>query len=127
MPNGSAVVAQELGVSSEFPTQFEINLTNPPPDAAVQSVAEIFGNDTDPSTFGLDPALTYALGTLLVYADNNKNGKFDLVITLASGPSPDTVLGVADQNTIFYQISGTPAPEMYMASLRLLQQRRLLS
>jgi hypothetical protein len=102
------VVAQELGLSSTFPTNFRIDLTQPPPASTTITVGDYLDADTI-KTLGVDPKLTYAQGHLIVYADTNNNGKLDLTESVTT-PSPDTVIGSADDYAIYYVTAGKAGP-----------------
>src|SRR5207244_943191 len=57
--------------------------------------------------FGLDAEMRWALGTLVVYADDDNSGDLDIVSPGIS--SHDRILGAATDLDIFYLAAGRPA------------------
>jgi hypothetical protein len=88
-------VAQELGVRTEFPVTFELDVTTLPPEEAMVTDDEL-------------GAARFAVGTILVYADGNGNGAADL-LPLDAVTSIDTVLGVPERIFILYIEGELPA------------------
>jgi hypothetical protein len=78
--------AQELGVETQFPVEFQLDVTQLPPPEAMSPQG---------------PSFRFALGTLVVYEDLNGNGQLDL-LPLDATSSPDLVLGVPGSYAILY-------------------------
>jgi hypothetical protein len=93
-------VSQEIAVAGSFPAAFTLPLTALPPLEAMQQ--------PDPSkSAGLDPSMRFAVGTLIVYEDLNRNGRLDLASL--EQPAIDRILGTLPDEFFFY-IEGTPPP-----------------
>lgn len=101
---------QLVSVRAEFPVRFELGLTALPPAEVVHAVP------SSTSFPDVDPALQWAVGTLVVYADGNGNGRLDVVPT-SDATSPDTVLGAAEDLDVFYLVAGQPAPAEWVGLL----------
>jgi hypothetical protein len=109
---GSLKSAQELGVRTQFPVDFQLDVNTLPPEEAMTSI-----DATKASAAGIDPNLRYAYGTLLVYADTNGDGKLDL-LPLDAQSSTDEVLGVAQDLVVAY-LEGTPPPASDFMGIQL--------
>jgi hypothetical protein len=96
---GELAVAQELGVRANFPVQFQLEVSQLPPEAAMNAAPE----DEFP---GAD--FRFAFGSIVVYEDRNGNGALDL-IPLDATTTVDRVLGVPSHDFVFY-LEGTPPP-----------------
>ncbi|HEY2746379.1 MAG TPA: hypothetical protein VGL86_17220 [Polyangia bacterium] len=94
-----------IDVVAQFPAAFHVPIIHLP---AMQVI------DTIPSDLqipGLDPKLSWSVGTLVVFADNDGDGQ--LTITAPGAPaSPDRVLA-ADLD-IWWLGSGAPAPAQFL-------------
>ena len=100
-PN-SNYAEQPVDVVTSFPAQFKVPIVATPRGPVV---------DTAPADslteLGLDPTLTWATGTLVAFADGDKDGK----LTMRSAgdlPSPDVILAAGLE--VFWLGAGTPAP-----------------
>jgi hypothetical protein len=103
---GVVQVAEDVRVDATFPAGFTIPITALPPPAALGNFAGL-----DPAPWiaaGVDPTLTWAIGVIAVYEDNNGNGRLD--IEPPSQASPDRVIGWARGVGLFYLAQGRPAP-----------------
>jgi len=98
---GELAVAQELGVRADFPVQFQLEVSQLPPEAAMNPAPEEDFPDAD---------FRYALGSIVVYEDLNGNGTLDL-ISLDATTTIDRVLGVPTHDFVFY-LEGTPPPPL---------------
>jgi hypothetical protein len=87
-PGAHAVMeTQSVGVSSNFPVSFQLDITELPPANAVEKFPA-----EEIARWGLSPDNAYAMGVLLVYDDRNNNGKLDF--TPATAPDLiDAILG----------------------------------
>jgi hypothetical protein len=61
----------------------------------------------------LDPAMRFAVATLVVYHDDNHNGQLDLVGP-NDGPSADRILGAASDYDLFFLAQGRPAASQWL-------------
>jgi len=95
-------VAQELGVRTQFPVDFQIDVNQLPPEEAMNRIPM---QGTTPAYW---PNVRVAIGTILVYEDTNRNGVADLV-PIGATTSIDRVLGVAPNLSVIY-IEGDPPP-----------------
>jgi len=95
--------AQEVGVRTEFPVRFQIDVNALPPESAMNRFPadEAMRHGIDPSSF------RFAVGAVLVYEDTNGSGALDL-LPLDATSFIDRPLGAA-QPWIFY-VEGTPPP-----------------
>lgn len=96
---------QAVSVSAQFPVRFDIGIDALPPLEVVHAFP---AGSVSPSA-GVDPALRWAVGTLVVYVDGNSNGKLD-VVGPTDAPSPDRVVAATDGYAILDLVSGRPAP-----------------
>ena len=95
---GSNYAVQPIDVLAQFPASFRVPITERPQAQVVNTL-----QTTTAIGLGLDPAMSWAIGTLVVFADGDGNG--ELTITQPGFPhSPDQVLA-ADLD-IFYLGSG---------------------
>ena len=85
-------VTQDIAVGGTFPASFTLPLTALPPEAALQTA---------------DDGTPFSIGTVVVYEDDNGNGKLDLVSL--DQPATDRILGTLPNEVLFY-IQGTPPP-----------------
>jgi hypothetical protein len=111
--DGVNYVAQQVAVRSDVDQlAFRLDVSELPPAAAIHALPP-----GDPF-FGIDPELRWAVGTLIVYADDNGNGQLDFV-DAAGELSPDRVLAAADgygdnaDLRIFYLADGRPADPLW--------------
>jgi hypothetical protein len=81
----------------------------PPPESYQQLPPEVADG------FGVDRALRWAAGTLVVYEDRDHDGQLTLVPPGQS--SPDRILGAAADYDIFYLVQGRPADPTYLGFL----------
>jgi hypothetical protein len=88
-------VARDVAVTPVFPAQFELDLTEPPPAEALNT---IMGNSS----------LKYAYGSIVAYEDVNKNGTLDLVDPNAPNPI-DRVLASPPYDSIVYLQGNAPS------------------
>jgi hypothetical protein len=110
---GAFQVTQSVSVKAQFPTKFDLDVTDLPPPQAVS------GFFTDEWRYqaiagGLDPTMRWAQAVVLVYEDDNGNGQLDLAPP--GQKSPDRVLGKAEGVEVFFLQSGRPAPADYVWS-----------
>jgi hypothetical protein len=98
---GNANYAVQLAdVLAQFPAAFSIDVTDKPRAEVIDSI--------DMPLPGIDPAMRWAVATLVVYADDG-NGKLDM--TAPNEPSSgDRILGATTDLDLFWLLSGRPAP-----------------
>jgi hypothetical protein len=106
---GAFQYAQDVGVQSQFPAGFLIDVTTLPPDATIDK----FFPEQRQSVMqqGMDPDMQWAQGALLVYEDGNGNGTLD--VAPPGQVSPDRVVGTAQGVTVWFLAQGRPAPERF--------------
>ncbi|HEY3360044.1 MAG TPA: hypothetical protein VGQ83_42730 [Polyangia bacterium] len=107
---GAFRIAQDTPVQAGFPATYRLDIRSLPPAEAVMS---FFGESRERiiAEGTIDPELRWAQGELVAYVDGNGNGQLDVV-----GPgeaSPDRVIGKAEGVTVWFVMSGTPAPSDY--------------
>ncbi len=116
------LVAQDIGVTTQFPVHFTLNVTQLPPEDAMNPLFDESPSEPTPGAMsvcisGCTPqlppppkGLKMAYGTIIVYEDTNGNGRLDL-ITEPNSNSPDRVLGIPRDIIIQYLEGGMlPAP-----------------
>jgi hypothetical protein len=84
--------AQEVGVSSEFPASFQLKIYDLPPEQAMNRF-----DDEE----GMGIAMATAFGSIVVYADDNGNGKLDFPTSI-DAPLIDRILSTDDNLSVFY-------------------------
>jgi hypothetical protein len=102
---GSNYAVQVVSVEASFPADFRLDVAKLPPPDVLYALSP-----ADASLFGglIDSNIRWAVGWVVVYADDNGNGQLDVV---APGETPrDRVLAVASDVDLFYLASGQPAP-----------------
>jgi hypothetical protein len=111
--DGVSYVAQQVAVHSEVQQLvFSLDITELPPPATMHALP------AGDSFVGIDSAMRWAVGTLIVYADDNDNGQLDFVDSAAER-SPDRILAAADgfgdnaDLRIFYLGGGRPADPLW--------------
>jgi hypothetical protein len=118
--DGESYLAQQVRVRSDVDQLvFQLDVTERPPAAAIHALppGEQF--------LGIDPAMRWAVGTLIVYADDNDNGHLDFV-DAAGQRSPDRILAAADgfgdnaDLRIFYLAAGQPADALWTGEFPVL-------
>jgi hypothetical protein len=97
--------AQELGVRTDFPVKFTLDVNALPPAEALSTI-----DSAKAAAAGVDPNLRIGKGTLLVYEDTNGNGRLDL-LPVDAQTTVDRVLGVPDSLAVVY-VEGTPPPPL---------------
>jgi hypothetical protein len=103
-PNGVAVQAGNIPSSSNT-GEFTFNIENlPPPSVFLGVPAELVAQ-------GVDPDMSYAVGTLVAYIDRNGNGRLDIGSEVVRDGSHDEVLGAATDFALFYLAHGRPASQ----------------
>lgn len=100
---GANYAVQLLSVSPQFPVRFSVDVDELPPPSVMHAIAP-----ADARALGIDPAMRFAFGTLIVFADDG-DGKFDIVDP-SRMTSPDRVLAAASDLDVFYLGRGAPAP-----------------
>lgn len=110
---GNYSVAEDVAVQPIFPASFRIDFNGPPPEAAMNTAPPPEpATPTNGCSGNLCPGVPpgpyygYAFGALVVYADQNGNGKLDLVPENATS-YVDRILGVNPDMNILYT-EGTP-------------------
>jgi hypothetical protein len=88
-------------VRLDFPW-LKLDVVKLPPSSAIHAVP------AGASFAGIDNAMQWAKGTLIVYSDDNGDGQLDLV-DANGGPSLDRVLAAVDDVAVFYLAAGAPA------------------
>jgi len=110
---GVSYMAQQVAVRSDIEQLvFQLDVTELPPAAAIHALppADAF--------LGIDGGMRWAVGTLIVYADDNGNGQLDLVDS-AGERSPDRILAATDgfgdnaDLRLFYLADGKPADPLW--------------
>jgi len=104
---GSNYAEQPIDVLAQFPATFRVPIVDRPDPTVVNSLPPARS-----VALGLDPAMSWSVGTLVVFADG---GDMDGKLTMTQPgfpPSPDRVLA-ADLD-IFYLGSGKPAPAAFV-------------
>lgn len=91
--NGILRTSEDVPVTPQFPSQFELNLTRLPPPEAM-----------DHTSFA---GIAAAVGAIVAYEDTNYNGRLDLVDPYATS-GIDRVLSVPADTTLMY-IEGDPS------------------
>jgi hypothetical protein len=96
--NDFNLATEDMPITPQFPARFQMTLTRLPPERAMHPLA-------------LPQALygRYAVATLVAYADDNDNGRFDL-IPEGSSSGADRLLGVAEDLLVVYIEAGS-APD----------------
>jgi hypothetical protein len=107
---GMSYSAQDVAVRAEFPVGFSLDVTDVPKSQVVHALRP----DTAAAA-GLDPEMRWALGTLVVYADDDSNQQLDIVDP--GIPSHDRILGAATDLDIFYLAAGKPASSDWIGLL----------
>jgi len=100
---GSNYGQQFVDVLPQFPAAFSVDVNLPPNSQVVDRLQPSMALG-----IGVDPAMSWASGTLVVYADENENGKLDMVGP-NDPPSPDRVLGATTDLDVWALMSGKPA------------------
>ena len=103
---GSNYAVQPIDVLAQFPAAFRVPIVDRPDATVVNTLPAARAID-----LGLDPAMSWAVGTLIVFADGNHDGLLNMT-DAGLPPSPDRVLA-ADLD-IFYLGSGRPAPSDFV-------------
>jgi hypothetical protein len=100
---GSNYGVQFVDVVAQFPAAFAVPVNLPPQPQVIDTLqpGQALG-------LGVDPAMSWAAGTLVVYADENSNGKLD-VVGPNDPPSPDRVLAATTDLSVWALLSGRPA------------------
>jgi hypothetical protein len=97
MPGGPTLAGQQVGISSQFPAQFQIDVSQLPPDGALQQLTN------DQAARDCWSAKTrVAYGTLVVYADLDRDG----LLTLRPAESTactDMVLGGSSEAIVYVE------------------------
>jgi hypothetical protein len=94
---------QLVDVLAKFPAAFSVDVNLPPERQVIDSLP------TDQAiSIGVDPAMQWAVGTLVVYSDENRNGQLDIVGP-NDPPSPDRVLAATTDLDVWALLSGKPA------------------
>jgi hypothetical protein len=90
------LVTQDIAVTPKFPAQFDLELVAAPP-------AEVMKDNIsyDPTT-PIPAGAKYAIGAMVVYQDDNANGKLDLVDDLTAQQTIDTMLGTRTDLYVYY-------------------------
>jgi hypothetical protein len=100
---GSNYSVQFVDVLAHFPAAFSVDVNLPPQPQVIDSLMP-----ENAIEVGVDPAMRWAIGTLVVYSDENNNGQLDIV-----GPndaaSPDRVLAATTGLDVWALMSGKPA------------------
>jgi hypothetical protein len=97
--HASAVLEEQV----EGPMSFVVGVNTKPPAAAILGIP----SNTQPPQ-DVDPAIRWAVATLIVYDDRNHNNMLDLVAPGLS--SPDRILGAASEYDLFFLAQGRFAP-----------------
>lgn len=100
---GTNYSVQFVDVLAQFPAKFSVDVNLPPQPQVVDSLMA----DTA-LEIGVDPAMRWAVGTLIVYSDENHNGTLDMVGP-NDPPSPDRVLAATTGLDVWALLSGQPA------------------
>ena len=90
------LAAQETAVTTEFPSSFELAIDALPPESVMMADPELLADRR------------WALASVVIYADENGNGRLDLP-TAADVAIPETILGVRDDMWVIY-LEGGSAP-----------------
>jgi hypothetical protein len=94
-------IAEDVPVTTELPARFTLELTTPPPVAALRAVTADSG-DTD-----FPPGSSYAVGALVVYDDRDGDGTLDLLDAGAT-EEIDRVVGARGDLEVWYVLGGVP-------------------
>ncbi len=103
---GSNYAVLPIDVIAQFPAAFRVPIVDKP----AAPVIDTLQSDTA-LALGVDPAMSWSVGTLVVFADGNFNGKLDIT-NPGDPPSPDLVLA-ADLD-IFWLGAGRPASSAFV-------------
>ncbi|HEX9104260.1 MAG TPA: hypothetical protein VF997_18750 [Polyangia bacterium] len=104
---GQNYADQLVDVLAQFPAAFSVDVRLRPKAAVIDSLPP-----AQPIGFGVDPAMRWSVGTLVVYADDNRNGQLDVVGPGAT--SSDRVLAAATGFDVWSLASGKPAPAAFV-------------
>jgi hypothetical protein len=103
--NNTIKVAQDVKVSASFPSKFQLELTEPPPEESIQRVvATLPTEDQD------EKIVRTAWGALVAYVDSNHNGKLDLVEPGATTTADQMLASNPQLTVVYHQWEGDPLP-----------------
>jgi hypothetical protein len=111
---GAIQIAQDTPVIAGSPSTYEIQLTTLPPDGAISGFSDDEARQSATKA-GIDPDLRWAQAALLVYEDGD--GDSYLTVAHEDGVSRDHVVGKAENITVWFEMSGSPAPVRCLGSL----------
>jgi hypothetical protein len=96
-PGGPALKsAQEVGVRTDFPVRFQLDIDRLPPPEAMNVVPA-----AEAAKYCVEPGVKFAYGTVVVYEDLDGDGQLGLIPVDAT-TAPDRVLGVPAGTTLIF-------------------------